>query len=280
MFIIFLCLNKYIRLIPIPPSYNLYGGGIVLKIITPRKVLILIVLHIIPILLLPGYHKIKDSILSNSSSISTEYQRWEDKLAEENPDYDNLIIYVDINAKTLYLLKDNKEVVKKYPVATGRPDRPTPIGAFKIVNKAKWDGPIGSRWMGLNVPWGSYGIHGTDTPQSIGHNASSGCVRLKNEDIEDLYSIVKVDTVVIIDGGLFGPFGNGFRTLTPGDRGSDVAEVQNRLTSLGYYKGPINGIYEEGVRWALKAFLKDKGMKETDKITYEIYTALGIRLVD
>jgi lipoprotein-anchoring transpeptidase ErfK/SrfK len=43
-----------------------------------------------------------------------------------------------------------------------------------------------------------YGIHGTDTPSSIGRSASHGCVRLRNEDIETLYRMVPVGTPVYI----------------------------------------------------------------------------------
>jgi lipoprotein-anchoring transpeptidase ErfK/SrfK len=43
-----------------------------------------------------------------------------------------------------------------------------------------------------------YGLHGTDEPESIGQSASHGCVRLRNEDIETLYRIVPIGTVVYI----------------------------------------------------------------------------------
>ncbi|HXP23377.1 MAG TPA: L,D-transpeptidase, partial [Candidatus Sulfotelmatobacter sp.] len=57
--------------------------------------------------------------------------------------------------------------------------------------------PLGTRWMGLSVK--GFGIHGTDRPDSIGHNASHGCIRLRNRDIEDLFARVKVgDRVSLI----------------------------------------------------------------------------------
>jgi lipoprotein-anchoring transpeptidase ErfK/SrfK len=43
-----------------------------------------------------------------------------------------------------------------------------------------------------------YAIHGTDNPASIGHSVSHGCVRLRNEDIDKLYSMVEVGTPVYI----------------------------------------------------------------------------------
>lgn len=55
---------------------------------------------------------------------------------------------------------------------------------------------LGSRWMGISHP--GYGIHGTTEPGSIGKNVTAGCVRLKNEDVEELYSIVPEGTEVVI----------------------------------------------------------------------------------
>ena len=46
--------------------------------------------------------------------------------------------------------------------------------------------------------WDGIGIHGTHDPQSIGTDASEGCIRLHNEDLQELRSVVKVGTVVEI----------------------------------------------------------------------------------
>jgi lipoprotein-anchoring transpeptidase ErfK/SrfK len=43
-----------------------------------------------------------------------------------------------------------------------------------------------------------YRIHGTNAPETIGQNVSSGCIRLVNEDVMDLYSRVNVGTKVIV----------------------------------------------------------------------------------
>ncbi|MBM7616155.1 L,D-transpeptidase [Alkaliphilus hydrothermalis] len=84
-----------------------------------------------------------------------EYNRWESNMIKENPDYNNLRILIDISEKRLYLL-NGSELIKKYPIASGRPGHPSPIGSWKVVNKAKWGGGFGTRWMGLNVPWSVY----------------------------------------------------------------------------------------------------------------------------
>ncbi|MCR2043357.1 L,D-transpeptidase family protein [Anaerosalibacter massiliensis] len=199
-------------------------------------------------------------------------------LTEKEP---NLSILIEVDRKALYLIDmDENKVIKKYPVATGKPDSPTPLGTFKIVEKAAWGGGFGSRWMGLNVPWGKYGIHGTNKPGSIGYNASQGCIRMRNEDVKELYSMVKHETLVTLTSGEYDPFGYGLRTLRPGDRGADVAEVQKRLKSKGYYEGSIDGVYGDGMKVALINFLKDNNMSITDNIGYNVYEKLGIIIMD
>ncbi|WP_207644727.1 L,D-transpeptidase family protein [Caloranaerobacter ferrireducens] len=222
----------------------------------------------------------KDS-LKEVNKLHREYEIWEEKQLEEHYNYKNLVILVDIDKKYLYLYDaDTNKVIKKYVVATGKPSTPTPIGSFKIIEKAKWGGGFGSRWMRINVPWGKYGIHGTDKPTSIGYNASHGCVRMRNKDIEELYGIVKYNTPVILFSGPFGPFGYGFRILRPGDRGSDVQEVQRRLKRKGYYYGPIDGIYGDSMKYALYRFLKDNKLPKDDRIGYLVYKKLGIILME
>lgn len=203
------------------------------------------------------------------------------KLLNEYIDRDNLWILIDIDRKNLYLLDIKKnEVIRKYVVATGKPSTPTPTGTYKIVQKAKWGAGFGSRWMKINVPWGQYGIHGTNKPYSIGYDASHGCVRMRNKDVEELYSLVKYGTPVTLFRGQFGPFGHGYRVLVPGDRGEDVKEVQKRLKMKGYYYGALDGIYGESMKAALIRFLKDNKMPVTDRIGYNIYRKLGIILME
>lgn len=207
-------------------------------------------------------------------------------------DYDNkdtylkekdrcLSVLIEIDKKLLYVIDlDTNEILKKYVVATGKPGTPTPLGTFKVVEKGRWGGGFGSRWIGLNVPWGKYGIHGTNKPGSIGYNASAGCIRMRNSDVEELYSLVKYNTTVCIVIGNYGPFGHGVRILKPGDRGSDVQEVQKRLKQKGYYEGSIDGIYGDGTKFALIRFLKDNNLPITDNIGPSIYEKLNIIFMD
>jgi len=97
------------------------------------------------------------------------------------------------------------EVVKRYPNGSEVPLAATEeheiIANGNIIippygtTQRRYKGVLGTRRLYLGD---GYGIHGTDHPESIGHAASHGCVRLRNEDIEKLYDMVPVGTVVYI----------------------------------------------------------------------------------
>jgi lipoprotein-anchoring transpeptidase ErfK/SrfK len=121
-------------------------------------------------------------------------------------------IVVSIPDRKLALI-ENGRIVKIYSTAVGAPSSPTPAGEFTIVQRVPnptWygpegkvigpgkDNPIGTRWMGLSRK--GYGIHGTNVPSSIGKNASHGCVRMRNRDVEDLFRRVSVGDVVELHG--------------------------------------------------------------------------------
>jgi L,D-transpeptidase ErfK/SrfK len=107
-------------------------------------------------------------------------------------------------------LFENGKVVRVYRVAVGKTSTPSPVGVFKIVNRvtnpayyhkgqiiaAGRNNPVGSRWMGLSAK--SYGIHGTNQPNSIGKAASTGCIRMGKQDLEELFGMVRVGDEVEI----------------------------------------------------------------------------------
>ena len=94
--------------------------------------------------------------------------------------------------------------------------------------------------MGLNVPWGQFGIHGTLDPYSVGWASSHGCIRMNNDDVAELYSIVPVGAKVVIVNGPYGDFGTGFRDLKSGMYGSDVMQIQKKLKELEFFTGTPN----------------------------------------
>jgi lipoprotein-anchoring transpeptidase ErfK/SrfK len=58
------------------------------------------------------------------------------------------------------------------------------------------DNPLGARAMYLSGTL--YRIHGSNEPESIGQAVSSGCIRMTNDDVVDLYSRVKIGTKVVV----------------------------------------------------------------------------------
>lgn len=105
-------------------------------------------------------------------------------------------IVINIPAKRLTVYRQGS-IYREYIIATGKPSTPTPSGVFTIINKEiDPGGPYGTRWLGLSAK--GYGIHGTNNPASIGNAASNGCIRMYNEDVEALFDITPIGTVVRI----------------------------------------------------------------------------------
>ncbi|MBU5484561.1 L,D-transpeptidase family protein [Clostridium sp. MSJ-11] len=187
-------------------------------------------------------------------------------------------ILVDISNFRMYLIdKENNEPVKMYPIAGGKPETPSPYGTWKIISKsANWGAGFGTRWMELNVPWGTYGIHGTNKPLTINNPDSQGCIRMFNNDVEEVYRLVDRGTLVVIYGGPYNMYWNIFRKLKPGDKGADVLEVQRTLQDRGYYTGTLDGIYGEGMKDQVLKFKKDSKLQFTHYIDEDMYKTLGM----
>ncbi|MDA3874999.1 MAG: L,D-transpeptidase family protein [Kiritimatiellae bacterium] len=114
------------------------------------------------------------------------------------------------NSATVYL---GGRFFKRYAVSTGAGDN-TPVGEFlitdRIVHPDWWhpetrqripyghpDHRIGTHWLGWDRK--GFGIHGTDEPEKIGQSVSLGCVRMHNEDVEELYMLLPSGTTVTVE---------------------------------------------------------------------------------
>jgi len=135
-------------------------------------------------------------------------------------------IVVDIPERRLYLVLDGGHALR-YAVGVGRSEALNFRGSAVIGRKQKWPRWIPTATMmaaipryrayanglpgGLGNPLGAralylyrdgrdtyFRLHGTNEPQSIGHAVSSGCIRLFNQDIIDLYGRVPVGTRVTV----------------------------------------------------------------------------------
>lgn len=190
------------------------------------------------------------------------------------------LIYIDTLRMSLTLYENGKEV-RRFPIAAGTSNTPSPVGVFRINRRFRPDGGgFGTRFMGLNVPWGNYGIHGTNKPGSIGSHASHGCFRMYSRDAETLYDLVPNGTPVIVENGPYGELGTRLLVLRPSDRGSQVRAVQRKLYALGYYGGNPDGVFGAGTVAALQGFLKDKDMPWEGRVDQKVYDALGLILFE
>lgn len=181
-------------------------------------------------------------------------------------------IIIDVKRRRLMLF-DGTKLLQSFPVAVGKPETPTPVGNWRIKRKAmNWGNGFGTRWLGLTVPWGIYGIHGTNKPYSIGGYESHGCIRMFNRHVETIYPLVRAGTPVIIVGQLL----RGPRVMRQGDCGADVIEVQRVLKRQGFYTGPIDGSFGGGMRAAVQRFRETHGLPHDDAVDDDVYRLLGL----
>lgn len=188
-------------------------------------------------------------------------------------------ILIDTSNLTLTLLENGKPV-SQYRVGVGKASTPTPLGYFRVTDKAAWAGGFGTRWMGLDVPWGKYGIHGTNKPWTVGQRKSGGCIRMLNRDVEKLYAAVEVGMPVIITTGHFGVLGSTRPRIEPGAKGSYVYAIQLRLAKLGYEHAGVDGVYGQATERAIMRLQRDKGLPVTGIVDMQTYEALGMSVID
>lgn len=136
---------------------------------------------------------------------------WAQNSAPADENQRDRVVLVSLVDRKLAVI-DNGVVIATFQVAVGARVSPSPTGEFTIVshiaNPAYYhhgtviptgkDNPVGTRWVGLSLK--GYGIHGTNAPRSIGRAASHGCIRLRNRDMEQLFTMLRVGDVVQIRG--------------------------------------------------------------------------------
>jgi lipoprotein-anchoring transpeptidase ErfK/SrfK len=190
---------------PPPPPRGRYGGGFIEALLTG------------------GASQQPQAVASIASEPATEadsepepqFQRQEvDYSGPEAPG----TLVVDTPDKFLFLVEPHGRALR-YGIGVGRPGF-TWSGVKRISRKAEWpdwtppaemvlrrpdlprhmaggpDNPLGARALYLGSSL--YRIHGTNEPSTIGHNVSSGCIRMMNEDVIDLYNRVPVGAKVIV----------------------------------------------------------------------------------
>jgi len=120
------------------------------------------------------------------------------------------LITVDLSEFRLVFQEGNETLVDA-PVAVGSRSNPTPVGSYfvtDVVKLADPEGPWGPYALGLsaysdtitefNGGNGIVGIHGTNRPAKIGQPVSLGCVRVPNELIAEIATVIRLGTPVEI----------------------------------------------------------------------------------
>ena len=190
--------------IPAPaPTRGRYGGGFIEALLTGGA----------------GQSKTAVSSVSEPADVEAEpepqFRRQEvDYTGPEAPG----TIVVDTPDRFLFLVEPEGKALR-YGIGVGRPGFEW-SGVKRISRKSEWpdwtppaqmvlrrpdlprhmaggpDNPLGARALYLGSSL--YRIHGTNEPSTIGHNVSSGCIRMMNEDVIDLYDRVPVGAKVIV----------------------------------------------------------------------------------
>lgn len=155
--------------------------------------------------------RVEEQIRKLAAVTSVVLMATAEALAQEGPSKPARRIVVSIPDRKLAVMEAG-HVVKIFSTAVGAPESPSPTGVYTIVTSIPdptWytkgrivgpgkNNPLGTRWLGLSLK--GYGIHGTNNPGSIGQNASHGCVRMRNRDVEELFGMVGVGDQVELYG--------------------------------------------------------------------------------
>jgi lipoprotein-anchoring transpeptidase ErfK/SrfK len=123
-------------------------------------------------------------------------------------------IVVKTSERRLYFVLDQHRALR-FPVGVGRAGKtwtgvarvegkyvrpawqaPPELGGGPVIPGGAPNNPMGE--AALTLRGGEYAIHGTNRPQSIGGFVSSGCIRMHNRDIRELYALAPVGTPVIV----------------------------------------------------------------------------------
>lgn len=167
--------------------------------------------YVIVMCLLSGVVQATQKSKENSSPIQRE-------VVPYSGQYSAGTIIVNSSERRMYLVMEDGQALR-YGVGVGRPGFQW-AGNATITAKREWpdwtpppemrkrrpdlpahmkggvENPLGARAMYLGSSM--YRIHGSNEPESIGHAVSSGCIRMTNDDVIDLYERVGVGTKVIV----------------------------------------------------------------------------------
>ena len=158
--------------------------------------------------------KLGDGVIRNISSFKA--RNWKAYF----DDLENGAILSDTTSRAIHFWSEDNKIYKIYPTSVPISDELTKLGRTKIIRKVvgpswrptpsmlksnpEWpefvppgpDNPLGTHAMYLS--WKYYRIHGTHDTRKIGRRSSNGCIGLYNEHIQELFSLAKIGTQVLL----------------------------------------------------------------------------------
>lgn len=159
--------------------------------------------HVLPKLAIsPGRHQLQMQLLTSAKTLSTPALQVFSFGVEP---LDHSYLLADKYTFSLYWIRQGV-LHRIYPVATGRPSLPTQPGFWLIGAKdvffpqSDWGSYRLRIYRENQYPhhWSGYAVHGTNRPNSIGTEASHGCLRMYNQDVTELYQGISVGTPLLI----------------------------------------------------------------------------------
>ena len=212
---------------------------------------------------------VKPTTAARSRTIPEQFRR--QVVSVETREVPGTII-IDANRRFLYLVQPNGEAIR-YGIGVGREGFGW-SGTERVTRKAEWpgwtppaemrarqpglptympggpDNPLGARALYLGSTL--YRIHGSNEPWTIGQAVSSGCFRMTNEDVTDLYDRVRVGAKVIVVGpeqneDLLSNLGNGFS--------NGLSQVGSGVAAVGTQVGQGVSSVASGVQSSLGTLL-------------------------
>ena len=130
------------------------------------------------------------------------------------PDPLTIRLVIKLQKRRVYVYEGDR-LKTSYPIAVGKEGWETPTGEFSVIQMVEnplWehpftgeiippgpDNPLGNRWIGFWTDGTNIiGFHGTPNEETVGNAASHGCIRMFNQDVLALFSLVKIGTPVTV----------------------------------------------------------------------------------
>ena len=130
------------------------------------------------------------------------------------PNNNPIHLVIKLKDRQVYVYQNN-QLLNTYPIAIGKKGWETPTGNFQVMQMVEnpfWqhplngkiippgkENPLGDRWIAFWTDGKNYiGFHGTPNEKLVGQAVSHGCIRMRNQDVRDLFTQVSIGTPISV----------------------------------------------------------------------------------